>query len=125
MYSLEEPKGLGNTDCLNKRAFEKSSKLHAILQTFESHGKWVTAICASPIALKAAKIGFNKSLTCYPSMKEEVADTYNFSEDRVVVDGKMITSRGPGTSFEFGLTLVKVLVNDDMVTTLKSGMLVA
>lgn len=99
-------------------------KLHEILKSFESQGKWVTAICASPIALKAAKIGLKKNLTCYPSMKAEVADAYSFSEDCVVVDGKMITSRGPGTAFEFALTLVKVLINDDMVTSLKSGMLV-
>lgn len=31
------------------------------------------------------------------------------SEERVVVDGQVITSRGPGTSIEFALALVKAL----------------
>jgi protein DJ-1 len=84
----------------------------------------VTAICASPIALCAAEIGFKKRLTSYPSFKKELQDSYQYVEDSVVVDGKMITSRGPGTAFDFAYTLVGVLVNDDVVKTLKSGMLV-
>lgn len=34
---------------------------------------------------------------------------YNYSEERVVVDGKLVTSRGPGTTFEFALALVELL----------------
>lgn len=36
---------------------------------------------------------------------------YTYSEDRVVVDDNVITSRGPGTSFLFALTIVEQLVN--------------
>lgn len=36
---------------------------------------------------------------------------YTYSEDRVVVDDNVITSRGPGTSFLFALTIVGQLVN--------------
>ena len=32
------------------------------------------------------------------------------SEERVVVDGQCITSRGPGTAFEFALELVERLL---------------
>ena len=34
---------------------------------------------------------------------------YTYSEDRVVLDGKLVTSRGPGTCFEFALALVEEL----------------
>ena len=34
---------------------------------------------------------------------------YKYSEDRVVIDGKLVTSRGPGTCFEFALALVEEL----------------
>jgi putative intracellular protease/amidase len=106
----------------NSSAFEKSVKLHSILKSFESKDKWVTAICASPIALKAAKIGLKKRLTSYPSFQKDLQDAYQYLQDRVVIDGKLITSRGPGTSFDFAYALVGVLVNDDMVQTIKSGM---
>jgi hypothetical protein len=36
---------------------------------------------------------------------------YNYSEDRVVVDDNVITSRSPGTSFLFALTIVEHLVD--------------
>jgi protein DJ-1 len=84
----------------------------------------VTAICASPIALLSAEIGYKKRITSYPSFKKELQDAYQYTEESVVIDGKMITSRGPGTAFDFAYTLVGVLLNDDIVKTLKSGMLV-
>ena len=34
---------------------------------------------------------------------------YQYSDDRVVIDGKLVTSRGPGTAFEFALTIVELL----------------
>lgn len=115
---------LCNNYFVNIRSFEKSVKLHSILKSFETLGKYVAAICASPIVLKAAKIGTNKRLTSYPSFEKEFAKDYEYLKENVVIDGKMITSRGPGTSFEFAFTLVQVLVNQDIIKTLKSGMLV-
>ena len=38
---------------------------------------------------------------------------YTYSEDMVVKDGNLITSRGPGTAFEFGIELVRALRGDD------------
>jgi len=49
---------------------------------------------------------------------------YDYSEDRVVVDGKLVTSRGPGTTFEFALTLVELLVSKEKKDSLIPPMLV-
>jgi len=49
---------------------------------------------------------------------------YKYSEDRVVVDGKLVTSRGPGTTFEFALTLVELLVSKEKKDSLIPPMLV-
>ena len=38
---------------------------------------------------------------------------YTYSEDRVVRDGNLVTSRGPGTAFEFGIELVRAVRGDD------------
>lgn len=45
---------------------------------------------------------------------------YKYSEDRVVVDNKLVTSRGPGTCFEFAFKLAELLVDKDMSDQLKS-----
>ncbi len=45
-------------------------------------------------------------------------------EDRVVVDGNVITSRGPGTSLEFSLRLVEELYGKEKAQELQKAMLV-
>lgn len=49
---------------------------------------------------------------------------YSYSEDRVVQDGKLVTSRGPGTTFEFGIKLVEVLQGKEKAEPLAGQMLV-
>ena len=69
---------------------------------------------------RAAKAGLHagQRVTSYPgSARTSAAATY--VEDRVVVDGKVVTSRGPGTALEFALTLVRLLKDDAAAKELK------
>ena len=59
-----------------------------------------------------------------PSFEERFSDAVEFSEDRVVVDGLITTSRGPGTALEFSLALVEQLVSAEAAAGLRAGMLV-
>lgn len=52
--------------------------------------------------------------------KSKLEADYNYSEDRVVVDGNLVTSRGPGTCFEFAFKLAELLVDNDMYDQLKA-----
>jgi hypothetical protein len=48
----------------------------------------MAAVCvAAPTALQAHNIGVGKSLTSYPSFKEQLQERYTYKEDSVVVDG--------------------------------------
>ena len=105
------------------KTFEASKEVHQVLKQFESQGKIVAAICAAPIALKAAHIGNQRQLTSHPCVKDQLESTYVYKEDRVVVDGKLVTSRGPGTAFEFALTLVRLLAGDAVCEKVKAPML--
>ncbi|KAI8344312.1 class I glutamine amidotransferase-like protein [Chlamydoabsidia padenii] len=98
-------------------------RVQQLLKQLDKENKWVAFICAGTIAAKAAGIGKGRSATSYPAFKEELADFYNYSEDRVVTDGNLVTSRGPGTSFLFALTLVSRLVSVEMSSHLKKEML--
>ncbi|ORY46879.1 DJ-1-like protein [Rhizoclosmatium globosum] len=101
------PGGLGGA-----KAFAENAALHTLLKAFESKGKLVAAVCAAPIALHPANIAKGKQITSHPSVKDQlVAANWfgEYKEDRVVVDGNLITSRGPGTSFEFALSIIKYL----------------
>lgn len=47
--------------------------------------------------------------TCHPSLMEQLSAYATTVESRVVQDGNVITSRGPGTTMEFGIALVERL----------------
>lgn len=50
-------------------------------------------------------------------------DHYKYSEARVQKDGHYITSRGPGTSFEFGLTIVEELLGAEVAAQVKAPLI--
>jgi protein DJ-1 len=72
------------------------------------------------------KIGLGKSITSYPSFKDKMTEgnLYNYKEDRVVVDGNIITSRGPGTALEWSLVIAEHLVGKGVTDGVKKAMLV-
>ena len=85
--------------------------------------KYIGAICASPaMVLKSAGIEEDKYITSYPGEEfENMLEKANYVEELVVVDGNLITSRGPATTFLFAYKLVEILGGD--AESLKNGML--
>lgn len=98
-------------------------------------GKWLTAqwargaliaaICAAPIALEAHGIAKGSTITSHPSVRERLSESYELSNERVVVTARLITSQGPGTSFEFALKIVSTLMGDDVASEVAGPMLMA
>lgn len=96
-----------------------------VLKAQETADRWIAAICAAPLALSAHKIGLGKSITSYPSVKDKLTTDFKYVDDQIVVqDGKLITSRGPGTAYEFGLKITEALVGADKAKQVAEGMLV-
>ncbi len=98
--------------------------VQSLLRDVSRQGDYTCAICAAPIALAAAGLHAGKTVTCYPGFQAQL-EGGTFVEDRVVVDGKVATSRGPGTALEFALTLVGMLVGAEAEARLQEQMLVA
>ena len=74
--------------------------------------RYTAAICAAPKVLATAGLLSGKNATSFPGILDAV-EGVNYSEDAVVQDGKLITSRGPGTAMDFALTLIETLVGKD------------
>jgi 4-methyl-5(b-hydroxyethyl)-thiazole monophosphate biosynthesis len=72
-----------------------------------SAGRWIAAICAAPTVLKDAGLIPGIRFTAHPSVASELPEL--LSDQRVVRDGRIITSRGAGTAIEFGLEVVSAL----------------
>ena len=88
-----------------------NEQLIAELQKFEQVGKKVAAICAAPIVLNRAALLKDKVFTCYDGVQEQIADGH-YRKETVVVDGHLITSRGPATALAFAYNLVEQLGGD-------------
>ncbi|EGF78532.1 hypothetical protein BATDEDRAFT_90689 [Batrachochytrium dendrobatidis JAM81] len=111
------PGGMGGA-----KAFSESKDVHQLLNLANTNGKLIGVICAAPIALKAAGILFGKRLTSHPSVKDQLESNYQYSDDRVVVDGNLITSRGPGTAIDFALALVEKLLGAQVRSKVEAPM---
>lgn len=103
-------------------ALADNKKVQSLLKEFKEREKLVGAICAAPYALSRAGV-LGKDYTCYPSVENEIKQDGYRADKMVVVDGNIITSRGPGTALCFGLGIVRTLVGKDSYIAIKEGML--
>jgi len=98
----------GMSGAANIAASEEAGKL---IKDMAAAGKLVCAICASPaVVLSPLGLLSGKKFTCYPGMEEKVK-AGEWSADRVVVDGNIITSRSAGTAGEFAITIIEKLLD--------------
>ena len=84
----------------------KSAVVLNLIRTMASAGKDLASICAGPLVLEQAGVIKGKTVTCFPGTESSLK-TARFSPQRVIEDGNIITSRGPGTAMDFALKLVE------------------
>ena len=98
-------------------------KLVTILQHHYDQERTVAAICAAP-ALVLSHLKTNRKLrvTCYPGFEKYLPD-FEVVADGVVVDGKMITGKGPGFAILFGLAILEQLRSAQVAGEVAAGML--
>ncbi|KAL1661834.1 class I glutamine amidotransferase-like protein [Schizophyllum commune] len=87
----------------------QNSAVQELIRKYIDAGKYVGMICAGSLAAQTSKLP-KQPLTSHPSVKAQLEADYEYSESPVVVSGKLVTSRGPGTAFPFALTLVELLL---------------
>ena len=95
-----------------------------LIKQVAEDGGYTVAICAAPMALAAANVHRDHKVTSYPGF-DKYLDGASYVQERVVVDRRVVTSRGPGTALEFALTLVRLLRGPEVEADLREKMLVA
>ena len=88
---------------------KNDTRLRNLLQVMANSNKFVAAICAAPMVLYAAGLLENKSVTSFPGVLDKLPGSHHYRSQAVVLDGNIVTSRGPGTAMEFALVLVELL----------------
>jgi 4-methyl-5(b-hydroxyethyl)-thiazole monophosphate biosynthesis len=100
-----------------------SAELKAALLKQASEGKYYAAVCAAPaVVLQTHGLLEGKSATCYPA-PAFIDKLATRSDDKVVVDGNVITSQGPSTTLAFSIKLVEALFGTDTANTIAKQML--
>ncbi len=83
-----------------------------LLKKAYANGKYIAAICAAPTVLEACGLLEGKKATSYPAMEKELVSA-DYQTDKVVADGKIITSRGMGTAIDFAAKMVEIFKGTD------------
>ncbi|MBP5195246.1 MAG: DJ-1/PfpI family protein [Lachnospiraceae bacterium] len=95
---------------LGHQNLEKCELLMDKVKEFDKAGKFVAAICAAPTILGRLGILKGRLATCYGGM-EDALEGADLTKEPVAVSDHIITSRGMGTSVDFGLKLLEVLTD--------------
>ena len=102
-----------------------SKEVIALIKKCFDEGRIIAAICASPaIVLAPNGVLDGKKATCYPGFEEKFTEKTTYVNEKVVVDGNIISSQGPGTSSFFALEIIKHLKGEDVAETVKRRALV-
>ena len=111
------PGGLEGTENL-----AKDTRVIELLRKQLESQRAVGAICAAPTVLDRHGLALGKTVTCHPTCRKAMQNA-RLSEDRVVRDGLLMTSQGPGTAVEFALRLVELLGGKDKMIEVNIGVL--
>ena len=110
------PGGLGGVHSIlgSPTAMDAIRQLHG-------NSKYIAAICAAPTILAKLGITDGKNATCYPGMEDQMGSAL-MTDANAVRDGKILTGRAPGASFDFGYLLLETLTDKNTSAQVRSGM---
>lgn len=86
-------------------------RVRSIVLRHAALGRWIAAICAAPTVLHDVGLLAGRRYTAHFSVANELPDL--LADQRVVVDDRLLTSRGAGTALDFGLLLVEKLFSPE------------
>jgi 4-methyl-5(b-hydroxyethyl)-thiazole monophosphate biosynthesis len=110
------PGGLPGADHL-----DGDPRIRGLLKEMVDEDRFTAAICAAPKVLASTGLLEGKKVTSFPGALDAF-DGLDYRTDPVVQDGKLITSRGPGTAMDFALTLIENLVGKDRRDKVEAGL---
>ncbi len=81
----------------------------------------IAAICAAPTVFGRLGLLDGKRACCYPGMEDRLGGAEAVTDEEVVVDGGIITSRGAGTAIPFSLKLIEALKDESAALEIKKS----
>ena len=98
--------------------------LKKVLVCRYEHRKLIAAICAAPLVLGGLELLKGKKAICYPGMEATLTGAI-LTDQSTVTDGNIITGKGPGFAFDFGLTLLAALHGQEIADNVAGDLLLS
>jgi len=99
-------------------------RIRRIIETLQAKERQIAAICAAPTVLSAFGVLKGHTATSHPTVRVEVAaGSKAVSDERVVIDGSIVTSQAAGTAMEFAFALVGILCGPDKAAEVNRSVL--
>lgn len=113
------PGGRGGVDYLARH-----EGLRKLLVKHNGYQGLIAAICAAPSVLGEHGLLQNRRATCYPGFENSLRNARRVDED-VVIDGNIITGKGPVSAMKFALSIAAKLTTNDRVRKVREELLLA
>jgi 4-methyl-5(b-hydroxyethyl)-thiazole monophosphate biosynthesis len=104
------------------KALREDGRAAQLARAYAQQTKPVAAICAAPTVLADAGLLAGRRFTAHFSVHDQLPGVLR--DERVVKDGKLLTSRGAGTAVEFGLALVGELFGEGKAKEIAGAIMV-
>lgn len=87
----------------------------------DSRGLLVCAICAAPSVLGHLGVLKGRKATCFPGFEGELTGA-EYTGEKVVRDGNVITAKGAGCALDFGLAIAAAALDDETAEKIAAAM---
>jgi len=84
--------------------------------------KLIAAICAAPLVFGGLGLLEGKKAICYPGVEPQLTGAI-ITDEPAVKDGNIITGKGPGLVFNFGLLILETLQGKEITDSVASDLL--
>jgi 4-methyl-5(b-hydroxyethyl)-thiazole monophosphate biosynthesis len=93
-----------------------------LLRLHYNDGGKIAAICSAPTVLGMLGFLADKTAVCFPSVEGQL-EAANIGETSTVTFGEITTSKGPATTIEFAMELVRILKGGSEAAKVADAML--
>lgn len=102
---------------------EQDARVITLVRKMARDNRFTAAICAAPKVLARAGVLDGKRATSFPGALDPTQwPNLRLENSPVVTDGRVITSRGPGTAMDFSLELIGLLVGREKRDQVEAGL---
>jgi 4-methyl-5(b-hydroxyethyl)-thiazole monophosphate biosynthesis len=112
------PGGLPGSDNLNK-----DMRIREIVKKMSDSKRVIAAICAAPKVFASMGLLIGRKVTAYPGVLENMnIPGVRITGAPVTIDGRIFTSRGPGTAIDFVLAIIEDIAGIEKRTAVEQAL---